>query len=72
MTMLELTVVTLVLLSLVAILFVGARAWKKGNDEAVRRANERAAIEQRAVEQQAKEIELDLSEDDVSSMEPKR
>jgi type II secretory pathway pseudopilin PulG len=34
MTLLELTVVILVLLSLVAILFVGARAWKKGSDRA--------------------------------------
>ncbi|MEI6654040.1 MAG: type II secretion system protein [Verrucomicrobiota bacterium] len=34
MTLLELTVVILVLLSLIAILFVGARAWKKGSDRA--------------------------------------
>ena len=34
MTLLELTVVILVLLSLIAILFVGARAWKKGSDKA--------------------------------------
>jgi len=32
MTLLELTVVILVLLSLISILFVGARAWKKGSD----------------------------------------
>lgn len=32
MTLLELTVVILVLLSLIAILFVGARAWKRGSD----------------------------------------
>lgn len=32
MTLLELTVVILVLLSLVSILFIGARAWKKGSD----------------------------------------
>jgi len=32
MTLLELTVVILVLLSLITILFVGARAWKKGSD----------------------------------------
>ena len=31
-TLLELTVVILVLLSLVTILFIGARAWKKGSD----------------------------------------
>ena len=34
MTLLELTVVILVLLSLISILFVGARAWKKGSDRA--------------------------------------
>jgi type II secretory pathway pseudopilin PulG len=34
MTLLELTVVILVLLSLIVILFVGARAWKKGSDRA--------------------------------------
>jgi type II secretory pathway pseudopilin PulG len=32
MTLLELTVVILVLLSLISILFMGARAWKKGSD----------------------------------------
>jgi len=32
MTLIELTVVILVLLSLISILFVGARAWKKGSD----------------------------------------
>lgn len=32
MTLLELTVVIVVLLSLIAILFVGARAWKRGSD----------------------------------------
>jgi competence protein ComGC len=32
MTLLEMTVVILVLLSLISILFVGARAWKKGSD----------------------------------------
>ena len=35
MTLLELTVVILVLLSLVAILFVGARAWRIGSDRAL-------------------------------------
>ena len=34
MTLLELTVVILVLLSLIAILFIGARAWKAGSDKA--------------------------------------
>ena len=32
MTILELTVVILVLISLIAILFIGARAWKRGAD----------------------------------------
>ncbi len=34
MTLLELTVVILVLLSLMTILFIGARQWKKGSDRA--------------------------------------
>jgi type II secretory pathway pseudopilin PulG len=34
MTLLELTVVILVLLALISILFVGARAWKRGSDRA--------------------------------------
>lgn len=34
MTLLELTVVILVLLSLISILFIGANAWKKGSDRA--------------------------------------
>jgi prepilin-type N-terminal cleavage/methylation domain-containing protein len=34
MTLLELTVVILVLLALIAILFVGSRAWKRGADRA--------------------------------------
>jgi type II secretory pathway pseudopilin PulG len=33
-TLLELTVVILVLLSLIAILFIGASSWKKGSDRA--------------------------------------
>lgn len=32
MTLLELTVVILVLLALIAVLFIGTRAWKKGSD----------------------------------------
>ena len=32
MTLLELTVVILVLLSLISVLFVGAQAWKRGSD----------------------------------------
>lgn len=34
MTLLELTVVILVLLSLISVLFIGARAWKRGSDRA--------------------------------------
>jgi type II secretory pathway pseudopilin PulG len=34
MTLLELTVVILVLLSLISILFIGAQAWKRGSDRA--------------------------------------
>lgn len=39
MTLLELTVVILVLLSLIAILFIGARAWKRGSDRAANLMN---------------------------------
>jgi hypothetical protein len=35
LTLLELTVVILVLLSLVALLFIGGSAWKKGSDRAL-------------------------------------
>jgi prepilin-type N-terminal cleavage/methylation domain-containing protein len=35
MTLLELTVVILVLLSLITILFIGARGWKRGSDRAM-------------------------------------
>lgn len=41
MTLLELTVVILVLLSLISILFVGARAWKKGSDRSANIMNMR-------------------------------
>ncbi len=34
MTLIELTVVILVLLSLISILFIGAKAWKQGSDRA--------------------------------------
>jgi type II secretory pathway pseudopilin PulG len=43
MTLLELTVVILVLLSLISILFVGARAWKKGSDRSANIMNIRNA-----------------------------
>ncbi len=35
MSLLELTVVILVLLSLITILFIGAKAWKRGSDRAI-------------------------------------
>ncbi len=35
MTLLEMTVVILVLMSLISILFIGATAWKRGSDRAV-------------------------------------
>lgn len=35
MTLLELTVVILVLLSLISVLFIGARAWKRGSDRSI-------------------------------------
>lgn len=35
MTLLELTVVILVLLSLITVLFIGAKAWKRGSDRAI-------------------------------------
>lgn len=35
MTLLEMTVVILVLLSLITILFIGAQAWKRGSDRAL-------------------------------------
>jgi type II secretory pathway pseudopilin PulG len=41
MTLLELTVVILVLLSLISILFIGARAWKKGSDRSANILNVR-------------------------------
>ena len=34
MTLIELTVVILVLLSLISVLFIGARAWMRGSDRA--------------------------------------
>jgi prepilin-type N-terminal cleavage/methylation domain-containing protein len=39
MTLLELTVVILVLLSLISILFIGARAWKRGSDRSANLMN---------------------------------
>ena len=40
-TLLELTVVILVLLTLISVLFIGARAWKKGSDRSTNILNVR-------------------------------
>ena len=58
MTLLELTVVILVLLSLISILFIGARAWKKGSDRAANILNIRNV--QQAVRAHANVRALDL------------
>lgn len=61
MTLLELTVVILVLLSLISILFVGARAWKRGSDRSANILNIRNV--QQAV--RGHENMYQLREDDV-------
>ncbi len=58
MTLLELTVVILVLLSLISILFIGARAWKKGSDRAANILNIRNV--QQAVRGHANVKALDI------------
>jgi prepilin-type N-terminal cleavage/methylation domain-containing protein len=58
MTLLELTVVILVLLSLISILFVGARAWKKGSDRAANIMNLRNV--QQAVRSEANMKDLEI------------
>lgn len=58
MTLLELTVVILVLLSLISILFVGARAWKKGSDRSANILNVRNV--QQAVRGHANMRALDI------------
>jgi prepilin-type N-terminal cleavage/methylation domain-containing protein len=58
MTLLELTVVILVLLSLISILFIGARAWKKGSDRAANILNIRNV--QQAVRAHANVRALDI------------
>lgn len=67
MTLLELTVVILVLLSLISILFIGARAWKKGSDRAANILNLRNT--QQAVRGHANIRGLDVAdgvtEDDI-------
>ena len=70
MTLLELTVVILVLLSLISILFIGARAWKKGSDRAANILNMRNV--QQAVRAHAKVRGLAISDslDDNTAMIP--
>ena len=56
MTLLELTVVILVLLSLISILFVGARAWKKGSDRSANIMNLRNSQQAMRGHQNMKEL----------------
>lgn len=56
MTLLELTVVILVLLSLISILFVGARAWKKGSDRSANIMNIRNCQQAMRGEQNMKQL----------------
>ena len=65
MTLLELTVVILVLLSLISILFIGARAWKKGSDRAANILNIRNV--QQAVRGHANVRGLAISADLLST-----
>jgi prepilin-type N-terminal cleavage/methylation domain-containing protein len=60
MTLLELTVVILVLLSLISILFIGARAWKKGSDRAANILNIRNV--QQAVRAHANVRDLEIGD----------
>jgi prepilin-type N-terminal cleavage/methylation domain-containing protein len=65
MTLLELTVVILVLLSLISILFIGARAWKKGSDRAANILNIRNV--QQAVRAHANVRALEIGDTLASS-----
>ncbi|MEY3897535.1 MAG: hypothetical protein RLZZ214_3056 [Verrucomicrobiota bacterium] len=56
MTLLELTVVILVLLSLISILFIGARAWKKGSDRSANIMNVRNTQQAMRGHQNLKEL----------------
>lgn len=56
MTLLELTVVILVLLSLISILFVGARAWKRGSDRSANIMNIRNCQQAMRGEQNMKQL----------------
>jgi prepilin-type N-terminal cleavage/methylation domain-containing protein len=61
MTLLELTVVILVLLSLISILFVGARAWKKGSDRSANIMNIRNCQQAMRGEQNMKSLNAGAS-----------
>ena len=56
MTLLELTVVILVLLSLISILFIGARAWKRGSDRSANIMNIRNCQQAMRGEQNMKQL----------------
>jgi prepilin-type N-terminal cleavage/methylation domain-containing protein len=58
MTLLELTVVILVLLSLISILFIGARAWKKGSDRSANIMNIRNTQQAMRGHQNMKELNV--------------
>lgn len=62
MTLLELTVVILVLLSLISILFVGARAWKKGSDRSANIMNLRNSQQAMRGHQNTREIPAGTAE----------
>ena len=68
MTLLELTVVILVLLSLISILFIGARAWKKGSDRSANIMNIRNTQQAIRGHQNLKELNsatMPSSQDDI-------
>jgi prepilin-type N-terminal cleavage/methylation domain-containing protein len=69
MTLLELTVVILVLLSLISILFVGARAWKKGSDRSANIMNIRNTQQAMRGHQNMKELSAgaDFDRDDLET-----
>ena len=69
MTLLELTVVILVLLSLISILFIGARAWKKGSDRSANIMNIRNTQQAMRGEQNMKALAVgaDFTETQLKS-----
>lgn len=65
MTLLELTVVIVVLLSLISIIFIGARAWKRGADRSANILNIRNI--QQAVRSHANLYQLDAGSSPLTS-----